>query len=351
MVRISPRRELGNMEIPPFDRNVALLQSLPVPFWEVTIAREMRQFGSALGLEPNHPGTPSGNIASAILSGRTSFKSILRHELGDTCFRNLQNFATGKVKTPRTLAHVLAKCGGSQEMVRLLAEVLRDADSSGLVRMVTAFEGAAYRSMRFIRSSPLPCRCCGKNMILSSEQWWGMQDCDIGAPESAFIDRVCMVALALHYLITLRSKSEHRPAPRLVQLADDSAHPYKNWLTIIADLYNAPDLAHLAVRAAADLDTDTVWRYARGEALPDAAIEKLTENLTHAGSIQLSALSARILALAIEFLRAANREVPLDDATARQLVSKRVKTMLNEVIALVWSAHRAPDTTKDPLPA
>lgn len=82
--------DLGNMEISPFNRELPLLKALPVPFWNVTIAREMRQFNAALGLTVDCTAGPSVNIVASIMFGRTSFKAVVRRELGDVEFRNLR---------------------------------------------------------------------------------------------------------------------------------------------------------------------------------------------------------------------------------------------------------------------
>jgi hypothetical protein len=323
------------MEISPFNRELPLLKALPVPFWNVTIAREMRQFNAALGLTQNVTASPSVNIVASVLFGRTSFEAAIRRELGDVEFRNLRNYATGKVKNPRSLGSILAKCGGDQEVLEQLASILRDSEKSNFVQMAAALEGAAYRLMTFVRSIPTLCPCCGSNLISSPEEWWGAQPCDISPPEAALVDRACLVAVAIHYLISLWEDSRSCPPPTIRQLATASAHPYGNWLARVAEIFKSPDLSHLAVRAAADLEPDSIWRYARGETLTQEAVEMLTARIEHSGSIQAAVIPARTLAFAIEFLRAANRYTALDDSAARKIVSDRVGTILGEFRAIV----------------
>ena len=326
--------DLGNMEISPFNRELPLLKALPVPFEDVTIAREMRQFSAALGLTPNIPAAPSLNIVASIVFGRTSFEAVVRRELGDVEFRNLRNYAIGKVKKPRSLGSILVKFGGNQELLEQVASVLRDSENSNFVQMVAALEGAAYRLMLFIRSIPVPCPCCGSNLISNPEKWWGAQPCDISSSEAALVDRACLVAVAIHFLISWRDKSKNFPPPTIRQLANASAHPYKNWLARVSEILKAPDLAHLAVRAEADLEPDSIWRYARGETLTQEAVEMLIARIPHSGSIQAAVIPARTLAFAIELLRAAHRSAPLDDSTVRKIVSDRVGTILGELSAI-----------------
>jgi hypothetical protein len=338
------------MEISPFNRELPLLQGLPVPLWEVTLAREIRQFSTALGLTPNIPASPSLNIVASIMFGRTSFQAVLRRELGNVEFRNLRNYALGKVQSPRSLGPVLVKCGGSHELLEQLASILRDSENSNLVQFVAAIEGAAYRLMRFIRSIPAPCPCCGSNVVCSSEVWWSSQPCDISPPESALVDRACLVAVAVHFLIERRDESRLRHPPSIHHLAAASAHPYGNWLTSIVEIFKASSLSHLAVRAGAKLEPDSIWRYARGETLPQEAVEMLTSRIEHSGSIQAAVIPTRTLAFAIEFLQAANRHSALDDSTARKIVSARVSTILGELNAIAHTIKLRASSSEIRLP-
>lgn len=331
MVQHRLQLDLGIMEITPFNRDLTLLEAVPVPFWEVTIARDMRQFRGPLGLTPNIAGAPSVNLAASIVFGRTSFTAIVRRELGDVEFRNLRNYALGKVKNPRSLRLILAKCGGKQEILDELAAVLREPESATFVRAVAALEGAAYRLVHFIRSYPVPCLCCDSNMICSAEVWWTKQRCDIGAPEAELLDRACMVAIATHFFISFRDDAKHRPPPGLRQLAAATAHPNENWLQSVAAIFNAPGLSFLAARAEADLTPESVLRYARGDTLTPEAVEKLTAKIQHASSLAAAVIPARTLAFAIEFLCSANRSGAINDQDAREIVAARVDTLLAEV--------------------
>ncbi|MDT8992751.1 hypothetical protein RQP54_17900 [Curvibacter sp. APW13] len=322
---------LGNMEISPFNRELPLFEALPVPLWDVTISRELRQFKSAVGLSPCLTATPSVNVLAAIVFGRSSFEALVRRELGDVEFRNLRNFARGHVKSPRSLGSILVKCGGDHVLLEHLAAILRDPASSSLVRLVSVIEGAAYRLMLFLRSLHTPCPCCGANTITRSEDWWNSQACNIAAPEAALVDRACMVAVAISFFISRHKDSFSRAPPSIWQLAEASAHPYRNWLESVARIFQAPDLSRLAVRAGADLEPDALWRYARGETLPPEAIEMLISRINGSGAIQAAVIPARTLAFAIEFLRASNMEQPLDDSMARKIVSDRIATIRSEL--------------------
>lgn len=326
---------LGNMEISPFNRDLPLFEALPVPLWNVTISRELRQFKSAMGLTPHSAATPSVNVLAAIVFGRASFEAVVRRELGDVEFRNLRNYARGTVKNPRALGSVLAKCGGSQELLEHLAAILRDPTSSSLVQLVSVVEGAAYRLMLFIRSLTAPCPCCGASPVTPSEAWWNLQPCNITASEAYLVDRACLVAVAVNFFIARRNDAHYRAPPSIWQLAAASAHPYRNWLESIATIFQAPDLSRLAVRAGADLEPDSLWRYARGETLPPEAVEMLTSRINGSGAVQAAVIPARTLAFAIEFLRASNLNQPLDDTTARKIISDRITTIRSELALIL----------------
>lgn len=162
------------MEITPFDRNLPLIEALPVPFWEVTVARDIQKFKAPLGLTPNIPGVPSLNIVASIVFGRTSFQAILRRELGDSAFRNLRNYARGNVKEPRSNL-ALAAVGGNKEVLDWLAEVLRNPQDASLIKCAALLEGASYRLFRFTQSIPTQCQHCGARLITRAEEWWANQ--------------------------------------------------------------------------------------------------------------------------------------------------------------------------------
>lgn len=317
------------MEISPLRRDLPLLDAMPVPFWEVTIAREMRRFGASLGLTPNIAGTPSVNIAASIIFGRRSFEAVLRQLLDHVEFRNLRNFALGTVKAPRALGSVLAKCGGSQAVVDELIAVLRDADSADSVRFVGALEGAAYRLATFIRSVPAPCPCCGANLVRRAEDWWKEQPCDVGVMEARLVDRACMVAITTHFLIGFRDDAKKVPPPALCRL---HMHPNANWLQSLARLVGAPTLSNLAPRAGAEVTTDTVLRVARGDTLTAEVVSKLIADRKRTGALKAAVIPTRTLAFAIDFLSAANRSGELDDETARRIVWARVDALIADVI-------------------
>jgi hypothetical protein len=317
------------MEISPFRRDLPLLDAMPVPFWEVTLARDMRRFGASLGLTPNIAGTPSVNLAAAIIFGRRSFEAVLRQLFDNAEFRNLRNYALGKVKTPRALGSVLAKCGGNQEIFEELIAVLRDPDSANSVRFVGALEGAAYRLATFIRSVPAPCPCCGANLVRSAEDWWREQLCDVGMMEAHLVDRACMVAIATHVLIGFRDDAKTLPPPVLHRL---QMHPNANWLQSLARLVGAPTLSNLAPRVGAEVTTETVLRVARGDTLTAEVVSKLIAERKRTGALKAALIPTRTLAFAIDFLSAANRSGELDDETARKIVAARVDALIADVI-------------------
>lgn len=328
------------MEISSFRRDLPLLDAMPVPFWEVSIAREMRRFRTPLGLSPNVAGLPSVDLAAAIIFGRRSFEAVLREWLGAAGFRNLRNYALGSVKRPRALGSVLAKCGGSQELLDELAAILRGSGGSGLVRLVHAVEGALYRLMSFVRSMPALCPCCGASLVQSSEDWWSAQPCDVGTPEARLIDRACMVAIATHLLIGLRKDAEHIPLPAL---QPRSEHPNANWLRTIARLVGAPTLSHLPARVAADVTTDTILRIARGDMLTPEVAAQLLPHIRGGSALEAALIPTRSLAFAIDFLCAANRNSELHEGAGREIVAARIDTLIAELLCVMrTSANEGP---------
>lgn len=327
--------DLGFMEIQPLDRNLPLIDALNVSFEDVMVAREMRQFSRALGLVPNVSGKPSMGVVAAIVFGRTSLKAVLRRELGDAQFRNLQNYALGKVKSSRTIGLDVA---GLQELdeeqlralMEMLMEVLRDPENASLTRLITMVEGAAYRLFTAIRSEPVHCPHCKANTILTTERWWARQACNLGLAEMRLIDRSCMVAIAIQGVLRWSGKGAGSRRPTVQSLVSPEAHPNANWLNVVASFYRAESLASLAIRAGTDLKDDTIWRHARGEMLTPETVEKLLRNVSDHDALTKSAVTVRTLAFAIEFLQAANRDYDLKPEVARKIISARVQTLQME---------------------
>jgi hypothetical protein len=61
----------------------------------------------------------------------------------------------------------------------------------------------------------------------------------------------------------------------------------------------------------------------------------LTSRLNDSGAVQAAVIPARTLAFAIEFLRASNLNQPLDDTTARKIVSDRITTIRSELALIL----------------
>lgn len=333
------------MEITPFDRNLPLVKALPVPFWEVTLARDIQQFKAPLGLTPNIPSVPSLNIVASIVFGRTSLQAIIRSEFGDSAFRNLKNYALGRVKEPRS-SLALATVGRNKEVLDWLAEVLRNPQDASLIKWAAAIEGASYRLFRFTQSIPTQCHHCGARLITRAEEWWANQPCDLGQQEAQLIDRICMVMIVLHFLSGFTKSAKKRPLPNLSQLASANAHPNANWLNVLAEILGAPTLSALGARAGADLKTESIWRYARGEMLTPEAVEKLTANITHSQGLKVTSVSVRAMSFAIEFLRAAHRFEAISARDAQQIIAARIDSLSEDVsLALDALLHRAGELT------
>lgn len=299
------------------------------PWEEITIIREMRRFKAPLGLTPNIPGIPSANLAAAILFGRVSFTAVIRRELGDVEFRNLRNYAQGKVKNPRTLSVVLSKLGGSQVTLEAAASVLRNPQDADLIKSILGFEALIYSTCKTLKLIPVLCPCCGKNMIQSSDHWWSKQPCKIGTKEAEFIDRACINTIVMHSLSEIMADFKKQQIPSLKQLSNPATHPFANWLQYISRLYRASSLSHLAVRAGTNLKPESILRFSRGEVLPPEAIEQLLSNIANSAPLKASVLPARALAFAIDLLRSSTHE-PISEEVARKIISHRVSTLSEE---------------------
>jgi hypothetical protein len=300
------------MEIPPFQRDLPLGVALPVPLWEVTLNRSMRMYGASLGLSPHIAGVPSLDVMAAIITGRRSFVALLRRALGETDFRNLRNYALGRVRNSRVMEGLKAKYGADDEAIEAAAAIIRDPATSVLAQIAAVAEGVAYRFVSWVHACKVPCACCGGNLVPTSDYWWSRQPCDVGRPEAELLDRVCMVTIGAQFFVNLQANGQH--SPTLQDLVSPDAHPFKNWLNAVLRLMRG------------------------GEMLTPEAVEELTSKIPNAAALNASARAARALAFAIEFLSAAQRGAPLSDAMARKIVSARVHQILADIDLIVHHA-------------
>lgn len=339
MVQDLRLKGVGNMEILSHmsDEHLTHL-TLTAPWEEITITREMRRFKAPLGLTPNIPGIPSANLAAAILLGRVSFTAVIRRELGDVEFRNLRNYAQGKVKNPRALGVVLSKLGGSQATLEAAASVLRNPQDADHIKSILGFEALIYGTCKALKLTPVLCPCCGENMIQSSDHWWSKQPCKIGTKEAEFIDRACTNTIVMHSLQKFIAAFGKREIPSLKQLSEPAAHPFANWLQYISKLYRAPSLSHLAARAGTNLKPESILRFSRGEVLPPEAIEQLLRHIPNSAPLKASVLPARALAFAIDLLRSSTHE-PISEEVAREIISSRVDALREELRVAIYSRN------------
>jgi len=321
------------MEIPSLQRDLPLGIALPVPLWKVTLTRPMRMYGASLGLTPQIPSMPSVDVMAAIVTGRRSFLALIRRTFGETDFRNLRNYALGKVRTSRVLDGLKSKHGLDNGELEAVASIIRDPATSVLVQIASVAEGVAYRFVSWVHACKVPCVCCGGNLVPASDYWWSRQPCDLGRPEAELIDRVCMVTIGAQFFLNLQTGGQHSPALR--DLASPDGHPFKNWLNAVMNLVRGDNLSSIPARMGASTSAESVMRYGRGEMLTPEAVEELTNNIPNAAALKASARTARAIAFAIEFLSAAQRGAPLSDEVARKIVSARVDQILADVDLIV----------------
>jgi hypothetical protein len=321
------------MEIPPFQRDLPLGVALPVPLWEVTLNRSMRTYGASLGLSPHIAGVPSLDVMAAIITGRRSFVALLRRALGETDFRNLRNYALGRVRSSRVVEGLKAKYGADDEAIEAAAAIIRDPATSVLAQIASVAEGVAYRVVSWVHACKVPCACCGGNLVPTSDYWWSRQPCDLGRPEAELVDRVCMVTIGAQFFLNLQADGQHSPTLR--DLVSPGGHPFKNWLNAVMRLTRGESLSSMPARTGARVSAESVLRYGRGEMLTPEAVEELTSKIPDAAALKASARAARALAFAIEFLAAAQRGAPLSEEMARKIVSARVHQILADTDLIV----------------
>jgi hypothetical protein len=355
---------------------------------EVRIARRLRSFASALGVRPKVAGHPSANVLPAILTGSRSWQAALRRLLGDLEFRNLKNYATGKVERSACAEDLKSRFGPA--VAELLIEILRDPGTARLPQMLREVERDVFRLARTLHTYPLPWQ-------RSSASWWSGVPANVGVAEAALIDRTCLVIIGSDLLrrgeltelftrlqvdftpaterllgisqrpsvmkevnsgaaeaeviervspmlaaieLLLGFSAATVPMPSVWTLADAKRHPFGNWLQCLMDLLHVLTPSDLVRQTDAAITADSAMRYARGEMLTTDAARRLTTQIRNSAAFMAAVPAARALAFAIEFLMAADADGSVGADAARRIISARIRDMYFDVQVAVMKISR-----------
>lgn len=310
---------------------------LSEPFEPLALSRSMQLFPTALGLQPHTAALPSDEFLANLMSGRRTYKAIFREGFG-TDFKNFLNFALRKVETtPATRQRLLKAVGGDEQLLAQLAEAARQhALGAQLAKVARALEGTLYQLFRALSTGSRKCHHCQAEMISVSTQWWSEQPCELGEAEGQFIDRILYDVLALSLLpLAFKSRWAHRrrAVDQLADLCDARAHIFRNWLDVVRSAYRAKDLTALAVRAGMEGPSPDshLQRCARGKMLTVETIQAVTARLKSPAPLRVLGMHARALALAVDFLVAADRSTtPLDWTAAQAVLQARLVQLFQD---------------------
>jgi len=365
------------------------IDELAARYGNVTIARQLRRFASSLDLVPNAPSRPSSNMLPAILTGSRSWQAALRRVLGDLGFRNLKNYATGKVKRSAGIDALRTKF--TSEVLELLLEILRDPATARLPQLLGSLESEVLRLARTLHTCQLAWRNKG------AEEWWSGQQVKIGPAEAALIDRTCLVIIGAELVLKgqvdqlskelrvdliptterLRglsqglcvtvsaSRATSEPevvdrvspiqaatelllgfsaaasqVPSVWELAERKRHPFGNWLQAVIDHWHVSSPSGLVRMTDAAITPDSAMRYARGEMLTAEAARRLTNDIPNAAAFLTAVPAARAMAFAIEFLMATDGDGSLGEERARKIVGARVRGMHFDVHVAIMRITR-----------
>jgi len=308
-----------------------LESGLGQPFEPLVLHRPMTLFPTALGLKPLKASLPSDNFIANFLSGRRTYLAIIRNGFGND-FKNFQNYALQRVETtPAVRQRLLEALNGSEEMLELLAEGMREGilvANLALIARVT--EGTIYQVMQGLSSGPQKCPHCQAKLISSPMLWWREQSCDLGEAEFRFVDRLLYDVLAIRLLPWVFRPNWAQmkdAAEQLAALCVADGHLFKNWINRVQRDYRAKDLTALATRAGliGPSPDSHLQRCARGEMLTVDTIQAVTARLPDRESLRKLGMQSRALAFAVDFIVAADSaESPLSWAAAQAIVGARL---------------------------
>ncbi|MBL8307024.1 MAG: hypothetical protein JNM33_10030 [Rubrivivax sp.] len=309
------------------------------PFEPLTIKRSMTLFPTALGLKPGLRALPSDDFLANLLTGRRSYLAVIRRGFGSD-FKNFENYAFKRVRTTTRVHQRLIKAvGGEEQLLDLLAELLRNGlltrQLAGLTR---AAEGLVYQLMAGLSSGSRKCTCCGNELVSRPEAWWQGQNCVLGDAEYRFVDRVLydvLASAAIPRIFRSGWYGLHVAAQSLAELCDPASHPFKHWLAKVQRAYRAKDLTALAVRSGLEgqYSDSHLQRCARGEMLTAETIEEVTARLAKPDDLRGQGMHARAVAFAIDFLVAADAR---PDHLAWPDAQAVVRARITQLAADLW---------------
>ena len=328
----------GNVETHTPTVGQILQSELSQPFELLILRRSMKLFPTALGLKPLKAGLPSDDFLANLVSGRRTHLAIIRNGFGKD-FKNFQNYVLQRVETtPEVRERLLEAVDGSEELLELLANSMReDALVAQLAQLTRASEGTLYQVMRTFSSGSLKCEHCQTELISRPTRWWREQACELGEAEYRFVDRILYDVLAATLLpLVFRSNwaQKKEAAEHLASLCNPGAHLFRNWLDLVRNAYRAKDLAALATRAGLSSPSPDshLQRCARGDMLTADTIQEVTARLKDPTRLRNLGMQSRALAFAIDFLVAADSDAScLGWPDAQAIVRARILQLFQDL--------------------
>lgn len=343
----SPVRPPGQM---------TLGEILDRPFGLVTIQRPLLHFDRALALTPGVAGEPGLEVLTRLLTGYRSHQAMLRQHLGDRLYRNFENVVREKNEpTTETLtelsrifdsspANIMGMAHG-QKQGPLLPQYLQ------ILQIPEVILSWTYENFT---ATPIPCPCCGKNILDDTQEYWrGQTSVRLDQPEYQFVER-CLTALviwrrfkviiSMHGLPVGQRFSSTNPDP-----ADPRQYPVGNWLQAVRNAYGCSDNLALEKRLAclppssrpsSPISQLRLNKWACGEDLiPLDVGESIVQGLPTVDNFRHGLLEARSIVFLQEFVRAAalGTDAP-PPVEVRIIVHKRVEGLANK---LRYSFHKA----------
>lgn len=297
------------------------------PFSQITIQRPLRHFDKALALTPGVAGEPSPEILTRILTGYNSHQAVLRQHLGDANFRNFENLVRRKNEpTPKTLNLLSGLFDSSPEEIRTWIHGQKQGPVMPLyLQLMQRVEG--FTSMLYEKATAgiIPCPCCGKNILNSTDAFWhGQESICLNEPEYLFVER-CLAALmgwrflrlSVRSLLGMHDHSSHSRcfSPLNSDPLDPEQYPVGNWLKAVRVEFRCSDNLELEKRLAS-LPSDRspvhpviqsrLNKWACGDDPIDLEVgQSIAQTLHNSSDLKYGLIEANVIAFLQEFIGAA----------------------------------------------
>ena len=327
------------------------------PFGPIRLYRQLRLFKSAL-LESADIGTsfvPEPDFLIRLVTDYRGHQHMVRAVTGPY-YRDFDNFIRGRHHTAPHIRRLISAQTGIPEQT--LTELVHGQSEGPLLPFILdAFawiERIPQLLVTLFVAEPVPCKCCGANLLDDQDHFWSEQPFRLHPDEYRFVDRLLNMLVGIGAIVIFCSSESAEDEPfnwdGLVRLSSPGRHPIGNWLAGVQHVLKLGKLIELAEwmqlsrNRPLDVPYGRLKKWSAGEDLmPMSVMRALAQAAKNRGHLLLTAHLARGIAFVVDVVVASvPGEAPTRKA-AQECVDARLNRLIENVqIALKHRMNRNP---------